>query len=194
MFTFLPLIFCTMIWKQSRYPAPAMCQFAQYLCLEKNTIFLKLWSFWSMLEGSDSVAIAKPPISHTNGSQVPAPHSIWNLLLTSVTSCKSPMAINREESSMQIPVFPGAALASIEVMNFFSPSPDLLRIRMPVCLLERAPSLELWIVFKDCCWKFSSLHYNFLEPDSPLFPGGWLLAVNCNLSGTVLRVFCLKVS
>lgn len=72
-----------------------------------------------MLEGSDSVAIAKPPITHTNDSQVPAPYSIWNLLLTSVTSCKSLVATNRKENLMKTPVFTGAALASVEVMDFF---------------------------------------------------------------------------
>lgn len=40
---------------------PQQCQFAQYLCLEKTTISWKLSSFWSILEGSDSVATENHP-------------------------------------------------------------------------------------------------------------------------------------
>lgn len=114
---------------------------------------------------------------------------------TSVTSCKSPMAANRKENSMPTPKFYWCfALASIEVMDcFFSPSPDLLRMT-PFCLLERAPNLELWIVFKivvrntaPCIKIFWNLALPYSQMDAC-----WQVSVT--LSGIVPSVFCLKVS
>lgn len=113
---------------------------------------------------------------------------------TSVTSCKSPMAVNRKENSMPTPSFTGAVpLPLLKWWIFFSASPDLLRMT-PFCLLERAPNLELWIVFKivvrntaPCIKIFWNLALPYSQMDAC-----WQVSVT--LSGIVPSVFCLKVS
>lgn len=147
-----------------------------------------------MLEGSDSVAIAKPLTIYTNGSQVPAPHSIWNLLLL-LWQAVNPQWLRTERKILcQLPSFTGALpLPLLKWWIFFSPSPDLLRMT-PFCLLERAPNLELWIVFKivvrntALCIK---IFWNLALPYSQM-DACWQVSVT--LSGIVPSVFCLKVS
>lgn len=69
-----------------------------------------------MLEGSDSVAII-----HTNGSQVPAPHSTWNLEFAAdfCDKLQIPNGYKQKEKFHANPVFTGAALASVEWWIFF---------------------------------------------------------------------------
>lgn len=61
-----------------------------------------------MLEGSDFVAIAKPPTIYTKWLSSASSTQHLEFAPSSVTSCKSPMAANRKENSMPTPSFIGA--------------------------------------------------------------------------------------